>query len=174
MSFTNSQVDPNTLPSIDDLEFTGLERSYLTAELLGLTLFWLFPSLGVVLFTIFNENDWPSWLRALPFILVLVLILTSFIWTIRAFKKKEFALRERDIVYKSGLVWRRVTVLPFNRIQHAEVEQGPIQRIFDLSELKVYTAGGSSSDLSISGISHDVAQRMKEFILRKTSMDEQE
>ena len=174
MPFTNTQIDIGSLPSISQLDYQGLDKNFLTAELLGLSLFWIFPFTGAVLFSVFNEIDWPTWLNYVPFALLFILIIISYVWTIKGFKKKEYALRERDVVYKSGLVWKRTTVLPFNRIQHAEVEQGPLQRLFQLSQLKVYTAGGSSSDLTISGISLEVAQSMKEFILRKTSLNEEE
>ena len=89
-------------------------------------------------------------------------------------EKKKYALRERDIIYQSGLLWRRYTVLPFNRVQHAEVQQGPVERLFELSKLKIYTAGGSGSDMIISGLPLDRAQNIKHFILHQTSGDEEE
>ena len=77
-------------------------------------------------------------------------------------------------MYKQGYLWRSNTVIPFNRIQHAEVTQGPIERMFELSVLRVFTAGGSASDIAIPGIRPDEAHRIKEFILSKTAADEEE
>jgi len=85
-----------------------------------------------------------------------------------------YALREKDIVFKEGYLWRSVTVVPFNRIQHAEVEQGPFDRLFDLSKIKIYTAGGSSSDLQIPGLRPTESESIKFFILNKTGSDEEE
>ena len=45
---------------------------------------------------------------------------------------------------------------------------------FNLAELKVFTAGGASSDLSISGLSPETAARIKDFIVIKTGIDEEE
>ena len=106
--------------------------------------------------------------------LLVALIIFSFVTTIFGFKRKKYALREKDIIYQAGLFWRNYTVLPFSRIQHVEVHQGPIERIFDLGKLKVYTAGGSSSDLAISGLAMDTAQSIKHFILNKSNSDEEE
>jgi uncharacterized protein len=42
--------------------------------------------------------------------------------------------------------------------------QGPIGKTFNISALKIYTAGGSSSDLTIGGLPPEEAQRLKDFI----------
>jgi membrane protein YdbS with pleckstrin-like domain len=90
------------------------------------------------------------------------------------FYKKAYALRQRDILHKTGLFWRKTIVLPFNRIQHSEVNHGPIDRMYGLASLKLFTAGGSSSDLTIPGLKDEDAHRLKEYITNKTSWDEEE
>lgn len=174
MSFKNEQVDIMEIPSVEDIEFQGLHRNYLSIELVGLSIIWFFISIGVVLNIIFNFTESAEFVPTLFGLAVLAIMITTYIITYKGFKKKKYALRDRDVVYQQGLVWRKFTVLPFNRVQHAEVHQGPIERIFDLASLKVYTAGGSSSDLSISGLEIEQAQRMKHFILNKTARDEEE
>ena len=49
---------------------------------------------------------------------------------------------------------RRVTTVPFNRVQHAAVNTGPLDRYFGLARLEVYTAGGQTADLSLEGLPH--------------------
>ena len=73
-----------------------------------------------------------------------------------------------------GLIWYSSTVIPFNRVQHCEISQGPIERLFKLSELKIFTAGGASSDMSVPGLNPETAHRLKEYIVIKTGMDEEE
>ena len=174
MDFKNAQVDISSLPSVEQLEYETLDQNYLTVELLGMGFVLIFPMLGSILFSLFNEIKWPEWMNFLPFTLLLIILAISVLWITRGFKLKLFALREKDIVYRRGLFWKRITVLPFNRIQHAEVEQGPIERLFQLSQLKIYTAGGSSSDLTIAGLNLQRAEAIKQYILGKTSSDEQE
>lgn len=43
--------------------------------------------------------------------------------------------------------------------------------MYSLYSLKIYTAGGHSSDLVIPGLAEDKAQGLKEFILKKTAED---
>lgn len=86
------------------------------------------------------------------------------------FPKRGYILRERDITYSKGWLFHSVTTIPFNRIQHSDVSQGPIERKFKLSTLKIYTAGGSSSDLSIPGLEAGEAQILREFISKKVGL----
>ncbi len=62
--------------------------------------------------------------------------------------------------------------IPFNRIQHTEISRGPIERKYELSTLKIYTAGGSTSDLSIPGLEAEEAEQLKEFVAKKAAIYE--
>lgn len=174
-SFSNKQMNIGLIPSVEEVSFTGLHKNYLTVELVGTAIFW--GVIGVSAFVIIHLNLWeaPSWLSYALYGILFLLIVYSFVVITLGFKRKKYALRERDIIYQTGLFWRSYTVLPFNRVQHAEVQQGPIERMFDLSRLKIYTAGGSSSDMSIPGLSPAQSQSIKHFIIHQTSgIDEEE
>lgn len=88
------------------------------------------------------------------------------------YERAGYAIRSHDVVHKHGVWWRTVTTIPFNRMQHCEISQGPIQNLFGLATLRVFTAGGSSSDLSIEGLEHDEARKVKDFIAGKISNKE--
>ncbi|MEO1438705.1 MAG: PH domain-containing protein [Bacteroidota bacterium] len=66
-------------------------------------------------------------------------------------------------------MFRKITTIPFNRVQHCEIKQGPIERLFNLKTLEVYTAGGATSDLKIPGLPDDRAQELKDFIITQGS-----
>lgn len=105
---------------------------------------------------------------------MVVYFLWSLLATIKGFHYKSYALREKDIVYNTGWLWRRVTTVPFNRVQHVSIDQGPVERNFDLSKLKIFTAGGNASDMTIPGLRPETANYLKEFIVKKTLADEEE
>ena len=88
------------------------------------------------------------------------------------FRHKAYALREHDVLYKRGLIFRKTIALPFNRVQHSEINQGPIERNFNLAALEIFTAGGSQSDLTIPGLLNEDAQSIKAFIMEKASKHE--
>jgi len=63
-----------------------------------------------------------------------------------------------------GYLFYRDTVVPFGRIQHIDVDQGPIDRRYDLAILTVHTAGNHNSKVALPGLRHADALHMREAI----------
>ena len=63
-----------------------------------------------------------------------------------------------------GYMYHRDVVVPFGRIQHIDVDQGPIQRRYDLATLTVHTAGNQNSTVSLPGLLYADALAMRETI----------
>ena len=171
--FENLSVDPNELPGLNDFEFRSIDSGYLKVSILSSILFFLIFIAGAVAIIEFSEIEDKAISYLISLSSIVVLFSLNFIITVLGFKKKQYALRQRDIVYTKGLIWSVRTTVPFNRIQHAELKQGPIERTFGLNSLKIYTAGGQSSDLVIPGLPEDVALNIKDFVLKKTAEDGQ-
>ncbi len=170
--FDNVQIPVNQLPSVQEVEYTGLQPSYLRVSQISNAILWAIFSIPALIFIIVNPFSLPLWAIILEVLLLLALIGLSFILISKGFYKKGYAIRSKDIIYKTGLFWKSSTVVPFNRIQHSEVKQGPVERMFNLSSFHVYTAGGSSSDLSIPGLIPERAESLKEFVLQKIKKEE--
>ena len=56
------------------------------------------------------------------------------------------------------------TVVPFGRVQHIDVDRGPIERYYGIATLQLYTAGSHGDVVTLSGLSHDDALAMRETI----------
>jgi membrane protein YdbS with pleckstrin-like domain len=172
--FENEQLNVHSLPSVENLIFQPLEKDYLKVSMIAASIFSLiFIVAASVLIYILGEDS-PFLLRVSIGIGALVLASLVLWLTYMGFHFKKYALRQKDIVFQSGYVFRSQTVVPFNRIQHCEINQGPIDRIFDLSSLKIFTAGGSYSDLSIPGLQKFTAEDLKHFIIKQTGIGEEE
>ncbi len=174
MSFTNEQILESELPSILKVKYHPIQKKYQTVSIIVSSITMLFP---LVVLTGLHFIANASWvLDYLWYILGvwIVLLCIVVLFAIKRYQSKGYALRERDIVYKSGWLWRKSTVVPFNRIQHTEIDQGPIERMYSLSSLKVYTAGGSSSDLKIPGLLPETAHKLKDYIQLKVGYEEEE
>ena len=63
-----------------------------------------------------------------------------------------------------GYMFYRDTVVPFGRIQHIDVDQGPIDRRYGLAKLTVHTAGNHNSTVALPGLLHADALAMREAI----------
>jgi membrane protein YdbS with pleckstrin-like domain len=59
----------------------------------------------------------------------------------RRYRAWGFAEGEDELTVKHGLMIRKVTIVPFGRVQHIDVAQGPIQRMLGLATLVLNTAG---------------------------------
>ena len=100
---------------------------------------------------------------------VLALLMLAFVRI--SFKAKSFAMREHDIVYKSGFISLETTLIPFNRVQHIEIHEGVLMRMYNLTTLQIFTAGGAMSDLKIAGLYKTDAEKMKAFITGKINSE---
>jgi hypothetical protein len=169
--FENLSVDPNDLPGLNDFEFKSIDPKYLKVSLLASSLFFLLLIGGAIAIIHFSEIEEKPVTYLIGVSSIVVLFVLNVIMTVLGFKKKKYALRQRDLIYTKGLIWSTRTTVPFNRIQHAELKQGPIERLFQLNSLKIFTAGGQSSDLVIPGLPEDIALNIKDFVLKKTAED---
>jgi membrane protein YdbS with pleckstrin-like domain len=173
MEFPNSQIHLEDIASIEDIHFEPLEDNYRKVLLYFNILFFGLPILAALIMLGLVEDNFIFVLLAIIGGLLLLAIFTITLIN-KSFKMKGLAIRNRDIIYKSGLIFRKITTIPFNRVQHVEINQGPIEKRFDLSTLEVFTAGGVASDLKVPGLRYENAQRLRAFIIQKTLKDEEE
>ena len=70
-----------------------------------------------------------------------------------------------------GWMFRTDTIVPFVRVQHIDVGQGPVERWFGLSHLIVHTSGTHNSTVTLPGLPADLAAAMRETIRRHIQTD---
>lgn len=63
-----------------------------------------------------------------------------------------------------GLLFRSDTVVPFGRVQHIDVHQGPIERFFGIATLTLHTAGNHNASVALPGLGEELAREMREEI----------
>lgn len=95
--------------------------------------------------------------------LILAAILV-FILPHRIYRRWGYDMGVEQLRILRGFLWRTDTIVPFNRIQHIDVAQGPLQRFFGLSTLIVHTAGTHNSIVTLPGLATADAEDMREVI----------
>ena len=123
-------------------------------------------------FIFISENTIPEKFIYLISGAILLIIAYSAGITTLGFPKKGYLIREKDVSLQRGLITYKVTSVPLNRIQHVEISQGVLAKMLQLSSVKIYTAGGTSSDLTIPGLTEPEARKMKAFLSGKISEHE--
>jgi hypothetical protein len=63
-----------------------------------------------------------------------------------------------------GLLWRSDVVVPFGRVQHLDVDQGPIERFFKIATITLHTAGSHNASVQLPGLGAELATEMREEI----------
>ena len=171
--FSNEQLEVIQLPRVEDLNYQPLELRYKTVLLLGRLIYSFITALVVGLILLFSplKDELPRWAIICFVVFYLLYLAWGFFMTIKKFENKSYALRQRDIIYREGWLWKHQTTTPFNRVQHVSIDQGPIERNFNLSKLKIFTAGGKASDITVPGLAPETADQLKEYIVAKTLED---
>src|SRR5690606_34574274 len=60
-----------------------------------------------------------------------------------------YRVSDRDITLRSGIVSKQERVIPFERIQSVNLEDAPLERIFQVVKVKVDTGAGGGGDAEI-------------------------
>lgn len=93
----------------------------------------------------------------------------TWIWPPLYHRHLRYGVDAAGIVIQRGVLWRSRIALPRVRIQHTDVSQGPLQRRFGVSTLKLYTAGSSHTKIELEGLRHDEAIALRDALLAGNS-----
>jgi membrane protein YdbS with pleckstrin-like domain len=76
---------------------------------------------------------------------------------------RSWAYLERgdDLLVRRGVMFRRLTVVPYGRMQFVDVTAGPVDRMFGLATVQLHTAA-AATDARIPGLSREVADRLRD------------
>lgn len=167
-TFSNSAITSTELPQITQLKFEKLSPAYAKSNRyvsLFSTLFIL-----AILFIVQIQSLFPlsTTVNEVISFLIWGVAALGFINTIYitfADKRKFYALREQDLSYCSGVIFRSTVSQPMLRIQHVELARGPIDRKIGLAKLQVFSAGGAMHTFEIPGLPLEKAESIRQFIL---------
>lgn len=96
----------------------------------------------------------------------LLLALASVWMPALAFGAWGYRLGEDELIIQHGVIVRRLVAIPTARVQHVDTFQGPLDRIFGLTRLHVYTASGTGADGVIPGLELDEAGRLRDRLIQ--------
>ncbi|CAN5859680.1 hypothetical protein BH23GEM9_BH23GEM9_09430 [soil metagenome] len=92
-------------------------------------------------------------------------------WPVVAYRHASYRLSDRALEIRRGVFWRSVIDVPHSRIQHSDVSQGPLERMYGLGTLSVFTAGTRHALVRLQGLAHTRALAMREHLMRTDADD---
>lgn len=173
MENLNPIISIEDLPKIEEVEYQRLAKVYkrvrvvetfafLMAILVGILVLWyFFPKWGI-----FKHRYWIGGIWLAYAIYRYISIYIQFSYT-------GYALRDKDIIYRTGFLVRKVKSFPLSRIQHSSVQSNFIERMFGLASVSVFTAGNASDDLVIRGIETETAEKINQWVTQKIEENDQ-
>jgi len=104
---------------------------------------------------------------------VLVLIPAWTVWIARRrWLRTRWRLDDDGFGIRRGHMWRSDTRVPGSRVQHLDIRRGPLERAFGLSTLTVHTAGTRNSAVTVSGLDHAEAERLRDALAARAARDD--
>ncbi|MEM6826969.1 MAG: PH domain-containing protein [Pseudomonadota bacterium] len=177
---TPSSIDPATSPAVammaeDEDTLTKVDPNYKTALRITAALTAIPFVIGSVIVEGIidgaGEGGWP-----LPFgvvigvvvfiAIVLVIRLPGRRWQARGYNMSADRLR-----VVRGILFHSDTVVPFGRVQHIDVDQGPIERALGIATLTLHTAGNHNASVTLPGLQEDLARDIREDIRARIKRD---
>lgn len=153
-------------------EWQSIDRSYIKALRAG---FGIIHAVGLLAAIIFI---WllPALPQSIGFVVIAVLVSSYlwlfFIWAPKTCARIAYLVHDQDISLQKGFMFWKLVSVSFNRIQHLEVRQGPIERAYGLATLVIFTAGTLGSDLQIPGLPRAMAQQLKVQLLQSINAED--
>jgi membrane protein YdbS with pleckstrin-like domain len=171
-NFTNEVIDLDQLPKYEEITLTSPHPRYWNVMMFNIGIFFLVSGTALGILLVVNKAAKPYFYPIL--IAYIVILVFTFILYYLSFKKRGFALREKDIIYKSGIIAESTQIIPLNRIQHVALDEGLFSRMYNLATLDIHTAGGSSGHMKIAGIPVESAKIIKEALIKRLDLLETE
>ena len=72
-----------------------------------------------------------------------------------------YAEREDDLLVRRGVMFARLSVVPYGRMQFIDVTAGPLERAFGLATVRLHTAA-ATTDARIPGLESEEAARLRD------------
>ncbi len=100
-------------------------------------------------------------------IVAIVVFVAWCVWVmVRQVTAHAWVERQDDLVVKRGRIFRRVTVVPYGRMQYVEVAAGPIARSLGLARVQLHTAS-PGTDAHLSGVPAAEAARLRDRLTER-------
>jgi membrane protein YdbS with pleckstrin-like domain len=147
-------------------------HTYFLMIILGFFFVWFFMiAVGFIAMLLFGTEG-AAVIAVLFSILAYILfsIIVAEIYARMAYTRWLYEFGEDGLRIERGIIWKRYSNVPYERIQNVDIHRGIIARIFGFSSLLIQTAGYSAQMMSegyIPAIDPNLAEQLREGIMKR-------
>ena len=77
-----------------------------------------------------------------------------------------YALGEDHLLWRKGIMFREMNIIPYGRMQLVDTSQGPLARHFGMAEVRLHTAA-ASTDATINGLPVEEAEHLRRILAER-------
>jgi hypothetical protein len=119
-------------------------------------------------------NSFLSNLFVFTLVGVVIAVVLGEIYAKLSYKNWKYELSSRDVKLERGIIWKKYSAIPFERVQNIDIRRGILARMLGFSTLNIQTAGyhvaaqgGAVSEGYIPAVSIKEAEYIREFLIKK-------
>ncbi len=83
----------------------------------------------------------------------------------RRYQSWGYRIDDRVLETRNGKLFQTTRLLPLNRLQHVDLQQGPLERMYGLARVELHTAGTENASITIPGLAHEEAVRLRDHLV---------
>jgi membrane protein YdbS with pleckstrin-like domain len=149
-----------TATDLTGTEWRRVSPKYIVVDIVGNVIFGLIVVIAASTPAFFSGI---SWFWALPAVLGLIFLI-GIALTPRRVRAIGYQLRDDDLLFRKGLMFRRIVAVPYGRMQLVDINRGPVARAVGLSELKFVTAAAATG-VTIPGLPEADAEELRDQLV---------
>ncbi len=92
---------------------------------------------------------------------VLALAMLAEVFVSRRYSSWGYLERDDDLLVRRGVLIKRLSVVPYGRMQFVDVTAGPVERLFGIATVRLHTAA-AATDARLPGLGVSEAARLRE------------
>lgn len=152
---TNSPSLCDDILPYNKLRFEPVDKNYIKVVYVRLLLVYVILMACALFILLIEAESMPLMLIGAELVLAAAFVANmAFVRKIYSFKG--YRLSEKDISYRSGIFFPKVTTIPFCKIQQVSVRRNPVTSIFGLYYIDVINGSQSiTSQMTIPGLSRE-------------------
>jgi uncharacterized protein len=110
--------------------------------------------------------DVPRWIPV-TLVVVTAVVMLWVSWLIgRRVRSWGYAERADDLLVTSGILFRRLVIVPYGRMQLVDLTAGPVHRILGITTVQLHTAA-ATTDARIPGLTPELAADLRDRLARR-------
>lgn len=151
-----------------------------TVNALLLGLIWFIPAAFYAGMTVSNNFsnsspwykgiDWPLFLGLFLIALIIYIVIAGVLPKLR-WKRWKYEVSDKGIDMLRGIIIKKRTVIPINRVQHVDTRQGPVYRKFELASVAISTAATTHEIPALDNDTADELRNTISILVRKVKSD---